>query len=552
MIFNAAFTRNENPKHSNLPVRQPINQTPERYNMALTLQSILYNAERKWRDDPYIFTREGSSFTAKTFGEFASDVRALSAGLIKRGLRGRHIMIIGENSYEWMVADYAACAFVGVSASINKDIGRDGLVEAIKKTDIAAVFYSQNLPYDVKSLDVLPDMPFYSLQSDLYRVMEPEYQTAGKTGKGPNAVGAPLFDRPGNNGSDDTGADERALCKIYFTSGTTGFPKAAMLSQKNIFSGVEGLSRRAPIDERDGGYLFLPLSHTYGGIYNFIYSLIYGTRLYLCSDTRFIAEELQMTRPTIFCAVPNVLEKFLGAARASDNPNETPARRDGLSGNAAKALRNMFGGNLRYLFCSGGPWTPANRAIFKKAGLNLLEAYALTETASSFSLAYSGDAETESVGVVMENLDVVIDGPDANQRGEILVRGDNVFLGYYNDTEATNAAIDADGYLHTGDIGRLDSSRRLYLTGRKNRLFKSSSGEFVSPDHIVRLLLSKQGIKTATIINNSGHVKAMLGLSNLSADVAGLIDEVNAELPAHMRIVEYTFFEAYNNAGQKK
>jgi long-chain acyl-CoA synthetase len=278
--------------------------------------------------------------------------------------------------------------------------------------------------------------------------------------------------------------------------------------------------------EGDLGYLFLPLSHTYGGIYNFIYSLLYGVGLYLCSDISLIAEELRIARPTIFCAVPRLLERFIGAARAAEHPGQ--------------ALRLMFGGNLRYLFCSGGPWRPEDRAFYKDSGINLLEAYALTETASALSLSYSGEGETESVGVVLENIEVRIACPDENGCGEILVRGDNVFLGYYKDEEATKAAIDAEGFLHTGDVGRVDATGHLYLMGRLGRIFKTSAGEYVDPDSIERLLLSKPGVLAVSVAGKGGRVAAVLRLADPAPDIAGLIDEANRQLPAHMRVQEYS------------
>jgi long-chain acyl-CoA synthetase len=283
------------------------------------------------------------------------------------------------------------------------------------------------------------------------------------------------------------------------------------------------------MNENDSGYLFLPLSHTYGGIYNFTYCLIFGAALYLCSDISLIAQELQIVRPTIFCAVPRILERFLASAKSSKHP--------------AQMLKQMFGGNLRYLFCSGGPWRTEDRAFYKNSGINLLEAYALTETSSSLSISYTGESETESVGVVFENLDVSIAEPDENGYGEILVRGENVFLGYYNNEQATKAAIDTAGFLHTGDIGKADSTGHLYITGRKIRLFKTSAGEYVSPERIELLLLSRPGIKSAYIHSNAGHVAAAVELSDPSQDIAGIIDAVNRELPAYMHIDEYSVME---------
>jgi len=398
----------------------------------LTFPAILDNASRRWPGKGFIYTRNGPGFTGKTFGEYASDVRTLSAALINQGLTGKHFLIYGENSYEWMVAELACSGFTGISCVVSKNLKKGDLRAAIAKTDASAVFYSESLACETDGLQKDFDIPFFSLQTDLYRLID-----AGKA----VAEHITFSER-----------DMDALCKIIFTSGTTSQPKAVMLSQKNIFSGVNSLYVRAPMNELDSCYLFLPLSHTYGGIYNFVSCLKYGIGLYLCSDINLLAEELGIVRPTIFCAVPQVLERFMDLAKASTEP--------------AKALKQIFGENLRYLFCGGSLWSPEDRAFYKNAGINLLEAYALTETASSLSISYSSDKDVESVGKVFEHIEVRIDSPDENGYGEILTRGDHVFLGYYNNEKATKAAIDSDGFFHTGDIGKMDSERRLYLKGR--------------------------------------------------------------------------------------
>ena len=131
---------------------------------------------------------------------------------------------------------------------------------------------------------------------------------------------------------------------------------------------------------------------------------------------------------------------------------------------------------------------------------------------------------------------------------KILVRGENVFLGYYNNEEATKATVDAAGFLHTGDIGKIDSTGHLYITGRKIRLFKTSAGEFVSPERIELLLLSRPVIKSAFVHSNAGCVAAAVELSDTSLDIAGIVDEVNRELPAYMHIDEYSVVENSTDA----
>lgn len=193
---------------------------------------------------------------------------------------------------------------------------------------------------------------------------------------------------------------EDVCCKIVFSSGTTAMPKAVMLSKRNLFSGMESLYKRCPFNEEDVDYLFLPLSHTYGGIYNFLYSMVFGFSIYLCSDIKSLAGELLEVNPTLFCGVPVIFRK-----------------------------------------------------IYEGYGNKL--AYALSETASTFAIQYPYDPDVKTAGTVAEDIEVKVLEPDENGVGEIVVKGDNVFLGYAKEEALTASVFTEDGFFKTGDLGYL-------------------------------------------------------------------------------------------------
>ena len=200
-----------------------------------------------------------------------------------------------------------------------------------------------------------------------------------------------------------------------------------MLTQRNILCGWDNLYKRAPINENDICYLFLPLHHTYAGLCNFLYSTISGMKIYLCSDTKKIGEELQIVKPTVFCAVPLIYERF-----------------SKIASQTGKDLKTLFGGNIKYMFSGGAYFDENIRRQYKQAGLNMMEAYALTETSSIFSIQYSNSPNVKSVGTIFENIDVKVINSDENGCGELVVKGDNVCLGYYGNEKATKEAFDKD------------------------------------------------------------------------------------------------------------
>ena len=299
--------------------------------------------------------------------------------------------------------------------------------------------------------------------------------------------------------------------KIVFSSGTTSNPKAVMLSLKNIFAGWEPLQRRTKFDDTDVIYLFLPLHHTYGNIYNFLYSFLSGLSIYLSSGVNNISSELLEINPTIFCAVPLIYRKFYEVAKDK--------------------LIYAFGNRIKYLYCGGSYLDTEIRKYYKQVGLPLHEAYALTETASSFSIEYTNNDDFESVGTIFENIDVKIIDSDESGIGEIIVKGDNVCLGYANN-EQMNKQNFVDGYFKTGDLGYIKDNK-LYLTGRKKKVLVGENGENVYIEEIIN--------KLKELNQNINHAKIYFEDNQLCATVY-VKEEIDVD----------SLFIEYNNNSLKK
>ena len=308
--------------------------------------------------------------------------------------------------------------------------------------------------------------------------------------------------------------------KIVFSSGTTGKSKAVKLSLKNIFAGYNSLYRRCQINHNDSTYLFLPLNHTYASIYNFMYSLVAGYSIFLASSTQNIGKELLETNPTIFCAVPLVYNNLLQAYQ--DN------------------IDKAFGKNIKYLFCGGAPISKETRKIYKDKNLNLMQAYALSETSSSLTIAYPYQDDLESVGTIFEDIEVKIYDKDKDGVGEIIVKGDNVFKGY-TDRSLTKRVFDKEGYFHTGDLGYIKDNK-IYLKGRKKKMLLTSNGENVIAESIENSIKEKDSnIKDvkAYIKNDKINVDIYI---NGESDIDNIIKEYNNSVPKYERVEKYNIY----------
>ncbi len=467
---------------------------------------IQYNYKIR-REKDYIFTRVGGIYKPVTFGYVIESAVYLARALNSMGLYQKKIIVYGENSVEWMIADLAIMAYVGINIGIDKEWKVGDVSNTIDMLSANAIIYSETKENVINLLrDDYPMVTFISMK---------DFPALIQKGKEASA-GFSLFDFPKKSSTE--------CIRVVFSSGTLSFPKAVMLSDKNIFSGWESFQKRAPLDENDVCYLFLPLHHTYAGIYNFLYSLLSGISIYLGTHSKNIAEELLIVNPTVFCGVPLIYRRFYEAVGANI----------GLLG-------KVFGSRIRYLFCGGAYLDETIRKEYLKAGLNLLIAYALSETGSSFAIEYSHNQNTKSVGTVYEDIDVII--ADANEKGEgeIRVKGDNVFLGYMNNPEATKRAFDENGYFCTGDLGYMDPERNLYLVGRKKKMLLMENGENIYPENIEERMKRKNpNISKVRICLDGKLLHATLYIQQKEAfDYDSFIKEINDEAVKNEKISKY-------------
>lgn len=459
------------------------------------ITDILKTGLEKFGNDDYIIELTNNGEIHHTYSEFVHDVYRFAGFLQHHHFIGKKIGIYSENCYRYMVSDAAIMGFVGTSVTFSRDWTAFELIRSIRQIGLDALIYSEHRQDVIDRLkEELPDICCLSMDET-----------------------AELTDYPLPNAVPDTDV----CAKIVFSSGTTGEPKAVMLSQDNMFENYDNLLKRAPMNHSDSCYLFLPLHHTYGAICTFLYSLISGMSLYLCHDTKRMMEEIRRVRPTVFCAVPLILERIYDYSMQN---NIRP--------------REILGGHIRYLFCGGAYLKPEIRKYFKNHDINLYEAYGLSETSSLISAEYPNRDDYESMGTVFESVRLKIDSPDADGVGEITVKGRNIFLGYCHNQEATDRAFDKDGYFHTGDLGRVKNNK-LYYAGRIKRVIVLSNGENIYPDDIEARFSKYKGISRVSVFAREKKIVANIFISE-ECDTSGIVEEVNSTLPKYSRIHDYS------------
>lgn len=475
------------------------------------LEKFLRADYEKWRDIDYLHEMVDGKYVGITFGEFIEKVNYLATYLIDNGYKDKHIGIYSPNSLAWMIADVAIMNYVGLSIGLNKDWKDDNLDYAINKCEINLMLYSKLLEDKINAVKPRhPGVEFICIEDEFERMLD-----CGK------ASCKELF------ALDPVDEDKPA--KIVFTSGSTSFPKAVMLSIKNIYASYEALGRRIQVDENDICYLFLPLNHTYGSIFNFLYSLVFGFKIYLNGDIKNMAQEMMMVKPTIFCAVPLVCVKFVDASKAMNVP-----------------LKMILGGKIRYLFIGGSCLPYDIRQAFIDQGMNPQNAYALSETSSGFSIDYPDVTDMDSAGTLLEYVDAKVIDPDEDGIGELAIKGPNVFAGYLNDPQATERAFDKDGYFLTGDLGKIVDTM-VYVKGRKDTMLVLINGENVSSKRIC----DKVKEADPRIVSVKAYIRDEMltcdifvkGKADMEGDWQEVIDKVNEGLSKYEKIRHFSVMD---------
>ncbi|MBV8078018.1 MAG: long-chain fatty acid--CoA ligase, partial [Planctomycetaceae bacterium] len=317
-----------------------------------------------------------------------------------------------------------------------------------------------------------------------------------------------------------------SLATLIYTSGTTGPPKGVMLSHGNLLSNAEEVRAIVEVGPDDFSLSWLPFSHIYARTLDHYLAHLAGGLTFLARSRDTVVADLAEARPTMMNAVPRFYEKVWSLVEAL--PPEERGRR----------LRGLFGPRLRVLYSGGAPLPRHVCAGFHDAGLPLLEGYGLTESSPTISFNRIERFKIGTVGLAIPGVEVKI-----ADDGEILTRGPHVMLGYWKDPEATRRAI-VDGWLHTGDLGRLDEEGFLTITGRKKDLIITSGGNNIAPSELERLLLADPLIDQVVLYGDGKPFVSALIVPNLEglraeARALGCALEFDGELIATPALLDF-------------
>lgn len=473
-------------------------------------------------EKPAFSFRKGSSradITTVSYVQLCDDVRAQASKMLAMGCAGKHCVLVGKLSYDWIRTYFATLSIGGVLIPLDRDWLAEDLADTAKKADADFLFCDEDIASKAEVIEKntnLTAKPIYlnatESMNDIERLV---------------AEGKSLFDAS-YEAYFNAPIDPMRLSLLVFTSGTTGKGKGVMLNQNAILSNMSDVIPYIDFSQKTVGVL--PPHHTYGSTVMFIGHVMIGAEVYLSSGIRFVQKELKEQKPGHLVLVPLYLETFYRKIMANlkDQGKEELVKRMIVLSNTARkvgidqrtrifgAIRAAFGGEVRTIITGGAPINPEIMAFFEAIGITILNGYGITECAPLIAVNRSKNVVKGSVGNVIDMDKVKIDAPNEDGEGEILVKGPNVMLGYYKDEIATADAF-KEGYFRTGDYGKLTKNNVLYITGRKKNLIILSNGKNVYPEEIENELISVPGI--LDIIVYEGQSKRGISHNAIVAEV---------------------------------
>jgi long-chain acyl-CoA synthetase len=475
--------------------------------------------------------------------------------------KGDKIALLGKNSARWAVVYLSAVSFGAVIVPILPDFKPEDIHNIVNHSDSVILFCSDSIfeqldPDKMDHIIVTISLNNYGLMKSKSPKLEniisdtdAEFAQRYQKGLAPD-----LFTLPETPNSE--------LAVISYTSGTTGFSKGVMLQHNSLAANIRYAQRNMPLNPGDPIVSFLPLAHTFGAAFEFLFPFSIGCHITILTKTpspQIIMQAFQEIKPALILSVPLVIEKIYKkqlipviSKTSMKIILNIPLINMLIHKKINKKLTGVFGGNFSEVVIGGAALNLEAETFFRKIKFRYTVGYGMTECGPLISYAPWDVNKLGAAGKAVDTLEVKIDSPDPQHVvGEIILRGENVMTGYYKNEKATKEIIDENGWMHTGDLGLIDKEGFIFIKGRSKSLLLGANGKNIYPEEIEALLNNKYGVAESLVVQRDEKLVAMIypdqemiNATHMSQEELKRIFEehrkdVNAVLPLYMNITRF-------------
>ncbi|MEG2711657.1 MAG: AMP-binding protein [Clostridia bacterium] len=469
-------------------------------NQIKTLRDVVLINGEKYAKNVAIMEKRDSKkeFINYTYADLKEDTIDLATALItKYKLYNKKVAIIGENSYKWFVSYMAVTSATGIVVPLDKELPENEIVNLLVRSKAEAIIYSSRKEEYINNLkDKVPTVKhFIEMYSDEANmdIIDKTYESVIKEGRELRVSGDDSYEK-----ADVKAEDFRVL---LFTSGTTSDAKGVKISHKNILSNVESAPVLMPITPKDRFFSVLPIHHTYESTVTYMYAIYSGASVAVCQGLKYISKNIQEVSPSIIVSVPLLIDKiYKKILKTVDEKGKTKMvfkaikitdslQKVGIDCKKAifKEIHDNLGGNLKYVLTGSAPMDPEVIKGFEAFGFKVLQGFGLTETAPLVCATTYKNRKPGTIGKAIECSKAKLFDVNEEGVGEIITKGPNVMLGYYENEEKTNEVI-IDGWFHTGDLAYQDKKGNFYLCGRAKNVIVTKNGKKIFPEELEGLV----------------------------------------------------------------
>ncbi len=487
---------------------------------------------------------------------------------------GDKIAVCGRNSAHWGVTFLATITYGAVIVPILHEFKADNIHNIVNHSEAKLLFVSDQA-WENLNEDAMPLLEGIASLTD-FTALVSRNEKLTYAFEHRNAIYGQRYPknfRPEHICYRKDRPEELAI--INYTSGTTGYSKGVMLPYRSIWSNVAYCFEMLPVKAGDHIVSMLPMGHVFGMVYDFLYGFSAGAHIYFLTrmpSPKIIAQSFAEIKPRMISCVPLIVEKIIKKdilprvdSKIGKLLLKVPIVNDKIKSLARQAAMEIFGGNFDEIIIGGAPFNAEVEAFLKKIGFPYTIAYGMTECGPIICSSRWETLKLASCGKATTRMEVRIDSPDPKTHaGEIVCRGMNMMLGYYKNPEATAQIIDANGWLHTGDLGTIDDEGYVTVRGRSKNLLLTSSGQNIYPEEIESKLNNMPYVAESLIVLQHDKLVALIypdfddafahGLQQ--ADIIKVMEanrvELNQQLPNYSQISKVKIhFEEFEKTAKK-
>ena len=469
------------------------------------LKDMLNKTKDIYSNKPaYKIKIEENKYQIYTHEQVREMIDSLGTSLIDMGLKNKRIAIIGENRYEWEIAYLSIVCGTGIVVPIDKSLPEHELESVIERSEVEAIFYSNKYEEILNKIKYSKSNKLKHLISmDNLENKEGIYSQKELIQKGEELI------QNGDKRFINAEIDNEKMSIMLFTSGTTSKSKVVALSHKNIASNLMDIGSILDITSEDTLLSILPIHHVFECTVGFLFSLYKGAQTVFCDGIRHIVENLNEYNVTVMACVPGIYERiFLMIRKQLEKQGklEEILEKEEKLKNASmeerkkefKEIHDMLGGKIK-LFISGAAALDYKiEEKYRLLGLNLVQGYGLTETSPVIAVGTKEEYRLGSVGKIVPSAQAKIVDVNSEGIGELIVKGPNIALGYYNDKKATSESF-KDGWFYTGDLAKIDKDGYIFICGRKKSVIVLKNGKNIFPEEMENLVNKIEGVKESFI-----------------------------------------------------